>query len=474
MNILAKLKLFIGMFLGVGIMTVIRGQVVMALVMILMLNSGTWKYFSSTMTAYDMSLATHWKSTSAINNQPVVIAIDDEGYRSFFQSRSPVSREHMLALLEVIQAHTPVNTKIAIDIDLSPVSGEELAQKELDNFFIRHAGKWVVPAVRQGDSPQARTVRTWREQMCHQGVLFGLPYVPTEFGYPKMTHQYEHGLADALIRKGDPCVDPETTLVQIPMPLLGISLDAAAVIPFSGDLSMLATELDILQPKAVMLGGMWGPNDIFGTPFGERYGVLLHNAAVAGAMNGEKLASDFTEIMMTWLFLSLMQLVLFKLCENMDRLSNIYATSMDGRVFFDQDAKPTVFVGAVFAGLYLWVTMISYLHSMTGYWINTAQVCTSAIMYTMINWNFGRVNPALYVGIGHAWDEVIKVPVLHEVDNIRRCFSLLKTHEINLHEVENGMTRHHVKFELFCASVSLFLQTIIPVISAIYLMVQVL
>ncbi|RUP30954.1 MAG: CHASE2 domain-containing protein [Curvibacter sp.] len=475
MMILKFLRHLLWSYLGQCGLTMVRGNALFALIMLLMANSGTWKYFASTLAAYDFQRAARWQVSEVVPTMPLIIAVDDTGYRDFFDSRSPVSRDRMLNLIQVIDAHTPPQARIAVDIDLSPDGSDAWAQARLDTFLKARPGRWILPAIQRNATASPTQLKSWRDQMCQAGVRFARPYVPTEFGYPKLTQQYARSLGDALAHPGaDACLDPDSEAELLPMPLSAASLNANPMIPFNGDLEVLATLLDQMAPQAVILGGMWGHSDLFSTPVGERYGVQVHAAAAAGAWAGLRVAPRIVELGVTWLFIAALALLLSHAWQRMDRLARPPYANMTGHLFFAARGRGICFVLLALICLFLWVELISFWNAYTGYWIATAQVCASTLMFTAITWNFGRVSPDVFHGVAHAWQFMLRDPIRRDLASLRQCLGLLTRRRdqwVDPVGQENlpPLPRWKVFFEALWSCVALVVQMVVPLTSTIYL-----
>lgn len=468
------LRHFLFTFLGVSVKAFVRGNATFAVVLFLFSSSGTWKYFASSVAAYDLQQVTQWAQPPERNRQPVVIAIDDEGYQAFFGAKSPLSRDRVREFLEVVDQHTPSAKRITLDIDLSPVAGDSDAQARLDALFLKRPGKWVLPAVQSKAVGNPAEVRQWRQRLCARGVGFGLSYLPTEFGYPRLTHQYEGSLADATMRPGVGCVDPDRDPVQKPMPLHADALQSGLVVPFKGDLEALKQTLDMLQPEMVVVGGVWGHTDILGTPFGDRYGVQIHAAAVAGAMSHERLAPLFVEVLLTWGFLTLIWVTLLYVGRAFDRVAVSPAPSMVGHVFFAKTGKPLLMTLTVLCVMAATITLLTLVHAETGLWINAAQVCSGGILYFAVQWNFGRTEMDHFDGWASIWDKLLVREALADVRSIRQAWRGLFLARPAWREGDGQIPvgRARIALELASASVSLSAQTIVPLISMTYIVIK--
>lgn len=461
-------------FLGIGVATMLRGNVMVAAIVFLFANSGGWKHFGSTIAAYDFWWAAQISELSVPSEQPLVIAIDDEGYRHFFSGRSPVSRTQMLALLRVIQDHTAPDTRVAIDIDLSPISGAQSEQGALDSFLMETPGKWVLPAVQGASAWEVQTLREWREALCRRGIQFGLPYVPTEFGAPRLTHQYAHSLGDSLLKATSPCLDPQEPLTQKAMPLAAYALHRPALLTFDGDLHALARSLDLRRPKAIVLCGIWGKDDRFETPLGQRFGVQLHAAAVAGAWRGERLGTRISELLGQWCFLALMVILLHRFSQVLSRLGSSVIDKGAGALYFEKVGKPVLMTGLMLLCLFGWVTVSAGLHAWCGLWVSSLQVCTAVPIIMIVAWDYGRAPIFLFKSARGALIMTVRDPILADCRSFYRAGRILwRGHGFD--EIGHAsdpwlaQSRQRICFEWVASALSLFAQNVLPLVSSAYL-----
>jgi len=386
-------------------------------------TSSVGQYFSSTMHAHDLQRSAHWTGSDAVARQPVVVLIDDAGYERFFAGQSPVSRARMQELLETIAAHTPTSSRIALDIDLSPVAAQAFAQADLEAFLLQQPERWVLPATRPAvlGSPQDLALAQWRQRLCARGVGFGLPYVPTEFGYPSATNQYAQGLAHAATQEKLPCADPTQPFVTRSMPLQGAMLNTGVVIPFSGDLQQLAQMLDGLQPSLVFVGGGWGHLDLMGTPFGERYGVQVHAAAAAGVLGQERMATPLQEMVFIWIVCGLIGALrgLFYEAINQERIDELAV--LPGHQFWRNTGRPILFFVWVFFLVIGLSEVTAVVHGQTGYWVSSGNVAVFVLCSVLMSWGGGRWAPQRHTGFSHAWRDMVIQPIQADVNSVVRA-----------------------------------------------------
>ncbi|EGF33019.1 hypothetical protein IMCC9480_1413 [Oxalobacteraceae bacterium IMCC9480] len=468
---MSVLRQIAGTFFSENVTRTVRTSLLSTAVMLLLSSTGTWKYMASTIDAYEMGRAVAWAGTAEIDTLPLVIAIDDTGYEQFFNARSPVDRDKLRALLATIAAHTRPATRVAIDIDLSPVPGQAAQQYALEQLLLQSSGKWILPAVRGGDPRLAAKLATWRTGLCARGIDFGLPYIPNEFGYPKMTHQYANSLGDASARHGT-CADPELPMVQKALPLQPAYLKSGMVVPFSGDLALLASLLDTINPPFVVLGGAWGQTDIFATPFGDRYGVQIHAAALAGAIQHEHLAPVWVEILSSWAFMSTMSILMFYLLQALVRHTETRADSMPGHAFFTLRLRPLLVIGVVCGMLYLLMESLAIWHATTGFWMNTARIAGYTIVCLLVPWNLGRVDPAHFKTWKSAVRGHVTATLRKEVRSARQSLRIVLGRSTLWIDGDKAiaMSRRRALFEGSCALISLSMQSVLPVVSLGYIL----
>ena len=455
-------NLFLGIFWW-SMTRALRASILSSVLMVILASSGGWKYFTSTITAHELARSAAWTHTVNADSLPLVIEIDDVGYQRFFNAKSPVSRERMLALIAIINAHSDPKTRVTIDLDLSPVPGQSAEQTALQNFLFINPQKWILPSVRAGNPQEAASLQQWRTMMCGRGIDFGLPYIPNEFGYPKMTHQYQDSLTDASIRRGT-CAVPDGPYVQKPMPLQPMYLKSGLIVPFSGDLVALADILDMVKPKSIVLGGAWGQTDMFATPFGERFGVHIHAAALAGAVSGDALAPLWMELGLSWIFIAFVTTSMYYVSLFMNGKVARGSENMVGHVFFIDRLKPIALIVLAFLQLYLLMEVTSMIHAASGFWISTVKTVGTLVVYLLVPWNLGRAEPMKYRSLRMVMKDDIALPIRLDLNSLRQTARIIfgKSQIWKCPGGDLQMSKGRALFEGSCAFISLLLQTALP------------
>ena len=444
----------------------------MICVTLLISNTGGWRFFTNSFLAHDLSRTAYWSKNELPIQNVVVVAIDDEGYQGFFSAKSPLDREKMTQLLKTISTSSPKAKRITLDIDLSPVPGQAEGQKLLDTYFLQEPKRWVLPAVNSGSSDDIATQKSWRDRLCSQGVSFGLPYVPNEFGYPKLLHQYKHGLAETTLAPDGHCADPTDKFSQTVMPLSPTVLDSGLTIPFNGDLKALAEILSTVDPDWVVVGGAWGNTDIFGTPFGDRFGVKVHAAALSGALEGQRVAPYWLQLLTAWGFVGLLSVLLSSTTQVFGRWFEPLTDQMTGHQFFLKIVHPLLFVLTTFVLLYLISEAFSIMHARTGYWIPSSFVASMGVGTVLFTWNMGRIPTIRHESYLVAWQKVVSTPIKQDIHSLRTSIKILflgpRQDAWSLPEGIAPVGRLRASTEGLLSLGSLLFQVVLPAVVTVY------
>ena len=397
----------------------------MICVTLLISNTGAWRFFTNSFLAHDLSRTAYWSKNELPTQKVVVVAIDDEGYQGYFFAKSPLDRKKMTELLKTISVSSPKAKRITLDIDVSPVPGQPEGQKLLDTYLLQEPKRWVLPAVNSGTNGDISMLKSWRDQLCSKGVSFGLPYVPNEFGYPKLIHQYKYGLAETALTSNGHCADPTNKFSQTVMPLSPTVLNSGLIIPFNGDLRALAEILSSVEPDWVVVGGAWGSTDVFATPFGDRFGVQVHAAALSGVLEQQRVAPFWLQLIAAWVFVGLLSVLLSSTTQVFDRWFKPLADQMTGHQFFLKTIHPLLFVLTAFVLLYLISESFSFMHARTGYWLPSAYVASVGVGTVLFTWNMGRIPTVKHENYRVAWQKVVSTPIKQDIHSLRTSIKVL-------------------------------------------------
>jgi hypothetical protein len=459
----------------------LRGSLLIGGAMLIVSSTGTWRFFASSFTAHDMRRAAVW-SQDNVSSNVVMVAIDDVGYDSFFGGQSPLQPDRLVRLARAVDEGATAAKAIVVDLDLSPAPGANATT--LPTFFAGvRPGRWIVADPGNGDSPTAPAKLAWQDEVCKAGARFAHPFVPTQFGYAQGTHQFPGGLAQAALQPEFDCAAHHalagTTdsagnyrLKRVAAPLSAQYLNNGLVIPFQGDLEALKATLDALQPQFVVLGGTWGRQDVIGTPFGERFGLHQHAAAIDGALQRATLAPNVVQLAWAWMVLSVLSLVL-SVCQKILNIAvEPWTSGYPGHRFLLQHLWPLLAVCISIACLLLVSEAGAILRARTGYLLPSATVAAVTLISLLLIWNWGRTPIARYDGAGLTWKMVVTNPIRADwvsmVNGWRQWRGKSATTPPASALLHPPLSSKRALAECMLAACALFAQTALPMLSLAY------
>jgi hypothetical protein len=256
------------------------------------------------------------------------------------------------------------------------------------------------------------------------------------------------------------------------MPVSPTMLQTGLVIPFSGNLKALGEMLDAVEPDWVVVGGAWGSTDIFATPFGDRFGVQVHAAALAGSMERQRVAPHWLQLMVAWFFVGLSSVLLGYVSLNLGRWFTPSTVAMVGHSFFVSNVLPLVFTLSVLALMFALSEVLSVLHAQTGYWIPSSVVGSTALISLLLVWNWGTGVARKHLSFRETWYKLVGLPIKKDMQSIHTAFKVMRLGRQPLAwgvvPGDTPISRKRAAFEGFFAFVSLIMQTLAPLASVMY------
>lgn len=470
MRLLSYITRYLGQLAGEVFIDTLRGSLLVAGAMFLISSTGMWQYLASSLAAHDLTRGA--EHAAAPSTGVVMVTVDDRAFETHFGGQSPLDRTRLKEMLAAVDRGAPPQATLIVDLDMSPVAGKT-ADPLSALWREARTGRWIIadPVLEDPDPSEARN--RWREEVCAAGISLGLPYIPFEFGYASSTHQFAGSLADVAARQQPPCetwrqtlasaqrIDGVLQLQKIPMPLQGAGLRDPLNIPYDGDPDALASALSQLRPGIVVVGGTWGRSDVFNTPFGERYGVALHAAAIQGRMEKVRLAPHLVQIVVGWLLLGLLSFGLGLLRGSLMTWCSPWSTLGPGHRFFMQRLWPLCAAGLVLVYLLMCSEALAVIRGQTGLWIPTTSVAFMVLASMVFVWNWGLNTMTLHGDIRTAWQAVFVVPFMTDFRGLLAAGRRIAGRGGQLAE----MSTARAALELFWCSLSLSAQTIFPVMT---------
>lgn len=453
----------------------LRGNLVIFGSMLLLSTTGVWRYMASSFDAHDMRRAVAHGSAP---NAPavVVIGIDDQGYSRYFGGRSPLDQGRLAALLQALDAAAPTAGTIVVDLDLTPLPGEDRAA--LFAVFKRAPARWVLADVPAGQADGAAGRAAWRAALCTLGVRLASPLVPTTFGYASTSTQYAGSMADvALHPAASACHQnaAQVTAAATPPAIAWASsphaLSAGWVVPFQGDIKSARDAVEQLAPPWIVVGGMWGSGDMFNTPMGLRYGLQLHAAAIDGAVQHQRIAPQIAQFAAAWVGVAAMTLGFALIQMLLKQHIDPWTPAMKGLAFMRQSALPLAVIAYVFAGLIALSEVLAWITTHTGVWMPTSRVAAVVIVRVLLDWNWGVSPQVIDRSKNAAWRRTVLDPIRNDGQAIgfasRRLWALVRGRQ-PLPETEASPPIGAVRaaLDLLMVCLSLVVQTVFPLFTA--------
>lgn len=472
-------QVFSGHFLAGVILKSLRASLLLFGGFMVLSTTSAWKFMESSFAAHDLVRAAAWTRESS--SEVLVIGIDDTAYEGYFGGLSPLKRNQLQALLATIQNSAVKAEKIVVDLDLTPSRDDD--QSALADFFTNRPGLWVIADPVRGTADDTEQARSWREKLCSNGVLMGRPYLPTDFGYVNPRYQYQNSLSQAASFGKNDCLErgkkaqtgskviEKQELHKVSASMSPQYASTGFVLPFHGDLNELATLVKTINPRFVVLGGMWGTGDVLDTPFGDRYGAQLHGAAIDGAIKGYHAVPLIFNLVVLWISISLMTITLSLIKDRLEQFTGPHISELSGHQFLMEKIWPLFALALIFAALVALAEVLAIFFSLTGLQIETSLVAGTILTYMVFVWNFGLGKIVRRKNTQEALKTMLVQPVKNDFNSLRLSTQQLirpGTMPIGEPSIYQRLSRGRAAFEAFMSLSSLLLQTLFPTVVIIY------
>jgi CHASE2 domain-containing sensor protein len=434
---------------------------------VLMMSSlGAWQYLGSSFLAMDVHYAASVPVAVPADQQVLVIAIDDSAYQRYFKGQSPLPQERVAKFLETVSSNAIHAQKIVVDLDLAPPLNTTV-ENSLEDVLQHRSQRWVLASALGATPADSAQRALWRGRRCTQGTSFGSPNVATDFGYVNTTHQYRRSMSDVAFENQVNCTPPELALQLQAAPISPHVLKSGAVLPFSGDINLLAESLRALDPKWIVIGGTWGKDDIFSTPFGDRYGVQVHAAALAGRLAGLHQVPNWIQMLTAWLLVTGVSIILSRISRLLVGWSYTPNAEMPGHRFFRTSLIPIILVFSVLLMLALIGWVLGHGYGLTGIWIPSSSAALVTFIVVMLIWNWGKADLPEGRAINPPETRSLTELAIADLESAFASFSALIGRCSD--PVCPTMSRARLAFEGVMSLVSFTLQNVLPIIAVLYI-----
>ena len=257
---------------------------------------------SSTLKNIESSLSIK-KGTYLNSGSSVVLVISNTYFEKVFNSQTPLDKKHLMNLIQKISGKNP--NSIIFDLDISPDYNfnNEIANIKNNAFYdylmsISKDIKIVLPFAFISESKENKKLKSeWIRRMCKNNIHFAFPFISSEIGATLQYLNYKNHLSvfsnNLLQNKHDVeniCneVSSETILsFEDIKSKHSKKYESSELTPINfKNINFNTIELNSisdldkydLKDKVIFLGGSYGFGDTFITPYGEKYGVQIHDA----------------------------------------------------------------------------------------------------------------------------------------------------------------------------------------------------
>ena len=292
------------------------GSLIGAVLVQLLINSSFWKAGGAAVSHAEAAASVALQSaldpvsTQQQQVRVVVVAIDDEVFRERFGGVSPLNRATLSEIIAEVLNSTPGTTRVGIDLDVSPLpsKGARDADKgyqpdSLDRLLTQNRQRLILARPDMSTDQQTQEwVRTLEGGGC--GVEFADAGVIESFGLLDLSHDRAGSLAARASRpRIADCLAPVDINPNAGYSAKNINRTALSLSVLAEPIAIsakpgLGALLRTLNPSVVVLGGTWGQGDVFRTPFGERFGVHVHAAKVAGHLEGRRAVAPWVQVLL--------------------------------------------------------------------------------------------------------------------------------------------------------------------------------
>jgi CHASE2 domain-containing sensor protein len=469
-------RLFSHLFVQVAIRS-LRSSALTTGAVLLLSSLGAWQYLGSSLQAMDVRYAAAISGEIPADQHVLVVAIDDQSFQSFFNATSPLRQDALAQLLQTIAHNTPHARKLAVDLDLAPELSTATAAA-LEAVLTQEPQRWVLAAAPGSTAADNAQRALWRQRLCAKGVSFGVPLVPTDFGYVRMSHQYQASLSDVASSEaasasasggggsGGACTAPEHALRVQPAPLSPATLQQATTLAFDGNLDHLAMSLRALDPQWVVIGGTWGNDDVFLSPFGMRFGVQIHAAALAGRLAGLHQVRYGYQLVVAWAFVTLMSLLLSSTSRHVRQWVQAVGQPLPGHQFFETRLLPILLMACVLCLSAVVGCLLGLGYGLSGVWIPSSTVGSVTMIAVMLVWNWGKTDFYDYKNLRDASNMAVVNPLVADWNSMRQTLQSLfgAQRPSGLEAVSTSRQA----FEGVMAFLSILLQNVLPLVSVLY------
>lgn len=227
-------------------------------------------------------------------SKSLTILISNELYEKEFKSTSPLNKEKLYLIIKKIISKEP--KKLVIDLDVSPdfdfYKNINSANSDLYNLFNISSKDTdiVLPfAFYSKTKENIQLKREWMRSMCKNNINFALPYLSSQMGISLKYYDDNNSIYKDTLKNNSICKDIISSKNDIYSLLEKYKTNFLKSKQYPINFKNINSNTIILKSikdlnnydfkdKTIFLGGGYGYSDKFITPYGEKFGIQIHEA----------------------------------------------------------------------------------------------------------------------------------------------------------------------------------------------------
>lgn len=316
----------------------------------------------------------------------ITIIISNIMYEKEFYSISPLNKDKLNILLNKIINKRP--KALVIDLDISPdydfsKSKQTLIDKELYSLLMQNSIdiNIILPFAFFSKTQENIVLKKeWVSNMCKNGVKFGLPSLNSEMGISLQYHDYKNSMSKIASTKNNIiCEDINNSLNN----LYALSKNYYEEYKNSkqhpinfkniNSHTLVINEIDDLkkydlQNKTIFLGGGYGFGDKYITPYGEKFGVQVHESIFYTISHKIDQANTLLTLIADFLLAITFGIVMEYLVNLREKLTSLNGLALNNILLFvlliTSVIISTIISALMFHNFYIWLNPIPLIIGM--------------------------------------------------------------------------------------------------------------
>ncbi|MFK7779804.1 MAG: CHASE2 domain-containing protein [Candidatus Gracilibacteria bacterium] len=284
------------------------------------------------------------------SNKSLTLMISNTFFEKEFKSKTPLDKDKLYTLLNNIIMQKPKS--IIFDLDISPDYdfsnlSKNLLNHKLYNLLKKHAINIniILPFAFISDTQENKRIKKeWIKEMCTANIKFALPFLDAEMGVALRYHDYNNNLSLGQVSNLSICADVlSTTNIENLQNKYQKKYNQSEKYPINYKNIQTSTIIlnsmnDLkkydLTDKSIFLGGGYGFSDKYITPYGEKYGVQIHEAIFYTISHKIDRASIYITILIDFLLAISFGILIEQVLEKREKITTLNSLVFNNVLLF--------------------------------------------------------------------------------------------------------------------------------------------